>query len=316
MFKPNTILSRVLSLLLLPPAAAALSSAQLTKGTDAGVAAHAGPGQVAAAAGNGDQPSRSAGGKNANTLAIVSPKDGQYVRTSTVRVVLEVGRQLRRRSLRVYLNGKDVTSHFSRRRDGDGDEGGMFPRLSSGRDYDDAGRLSATLSASDGLRIGQNKLRANARGNDTHMELRRAEFMNASGLKVGDNQLNWLPPSVGLSLKPGGAQPWVTLTTGIPASVQDNLDPTTYGLPYRDATFPTANDTACSGRYQVVVLNRVTPAVEDAYWCFDDAANLKSKLATLTAGAELVLVGTTENNNADSGLDTTGIGGTNYSVSE
>ena len=44
-----------------------------------------------------------------------------------------------------------------------------------------------------------------------------------------------------------------------------------------------------------------------------DSATLKSDLAGLPAGTELVLVGTTQNNNADASLDTTSIGGTNYS---
>ena len=43
-----------------------------------------------------------------------------------------------------------------------------------------------------------------------------------------------------------------------------------------------------------------------------DAATLKNDLAGLTR-AEIVLVGTTEYHSADAGLDTTAIGGTNYS---
>ena len=46
-----------------------------------------------------------------------------------------------------------------------------------------------------------------------------------------------------------------------------------------------------------------------------DGATLKSDLAGLAKGTEIVLVGTTLYNNADSTLDTTGIGGTNYSAS-
>ena len=48
--------------------------------------------------------------------------------------------------------------------------------------------------------------------------------------------------------------------------------------------------------------------------CASSSADLKSKLAGLTKGAEIVLVGTTLYNNADAGLDTTAIGGTNYST--
>ena len=89
------------------------------------------------------------------------------------------------------------------------------------------------------------------------------------------------------------------MTTGTPANLQDNLDPTQYSLPYRDTTFPTANDTPCTERYQVVVLNRKNPAIEDAYLCLT-ISRAQDELAGLTKGAEIVLVGTTLNNNADS----------------
>ena len=56
----------------------------------------------------------------------------------------------------------------------------------------------------------------------------QTDFNYDYGLQGGQNLPNWISPSVGLSLNPGGAQPWVTLTTGFPAGVQDNLDPTQY----------------------------------------------------------------------------------------
>src|SRR5262249_53300691 len=65
---------------------------------------------------------------------------------------------------------------------------------------------------------------------------------------------------------------------------------------------------------QIVVLNRQTPEQEDGYMCAATSSELKSDLAGLTKGAEIVLIGTTFNNNADASLDTTAIGGTNYST--
>jgi hypothetical protein len=64
----------------------------------------------------------------------------------------------------------------------------------------------------------------------------------------------------------------------------------------------------------VVVLNRLNPLQEDGYICPADSTALRNDLNGLTAGAEIVLVGTTLNNNADAGLDTRGIGGSNYGV--
>lgn len=299
MLKPNAVLSRILSLLLLPPAAAAFSSAQLVKGSVAPMAAVAAPAPFADDAEKEDHPDHSGDrDKNSNTLTIESPTHGQLITTTTTaKVVLKVGSKLDRKTLQVRLNGKNVTSLFARGR----------------HDDEEDGTLSATLTTSNGLRKGVNLLRAGILGRDKHVEVRRVKFDYYYGLGAGQNQPNYLPSTVGLSLKPGGVQPWVTLTTGTPASLQDNSDTTQYSLAYPDTTFPTAKDTPCTMRYQVVVLNRFNPAQEDGYMCAPDAGTLKSDLAGLTVGTEIVLVGTTVNNTADAGLDTTSIGGTNYS---
>jgi len=230
-------------------------------------------------------------------LRILQPKVGEVISgKTTVNAVLNMGDAIPRKSLRVTLNGKDVTSGLRR---------GVCRR--------EACYWTVELTSDGGLRGGDNRLLAFALAPDHSTKTAQTDFNYDYGLQVGQNLPNWMSPSVGLSLNPGGAQPWVTLTTGFPAGVQDDLDPSQYRLPSRDTTFPTANQTACTSRYQVVVLNRVNPAQEDGYLCPADAGTLKSDLAGLTKGTEIVLVGTTEYNNADSGLDTTGIGGTNYS---
>ncbi len=230
-------------------------------------------------------------------LRILQPKSGATVSATTmVKAEVSVGNGIRPKSLRIKLNGKNITRHAKEEECG--------PQ---------ACRWTVELTKADRLLSGQNQLVAFARGAHDSIKLTSTKFGYYYGLRAGENQPNYLPSTVGLSLNAGGAQPWVAMTTGTPANLQDNLDPTSYSLPYRDATFPTAKDTACTERYQVVVLNRHTPAVEDAYFCASDSTTLKNKLASLTQGAEIVLVGTTLYNNVDAGLDTTSIGGTNYS---
>lgn len=294
MLKPNAVLSRILSLLLLPPSAAAFCSAQLMRGSVAPVAA-------VAAIEDGDNTNHSDRSAHRDksvddSITIRTPREGQVITTSPLKVRLTLGRKLDRKTLRVVFNGKDVTSRFT-----------------TPHEDDDDGKASATLTSSDGLRKGENRLRVHAHSADGHV-MERVRFYYSAGLQAGQDRPSWLPPSIGLSLNPGGAQPWVTLTTGWPADMQDSIDPTKYQVPYRDATFPIASDTPCTGRYQVLVLNRATPAQEDGYLCATSAADLKTKLTALPKSTELVLVGTTLNNNADAGLDTTAIGGTDYSA--
>ena len=235
--------------------------------------------------------------KEHESLRIVEPKTGTLIAgKTTVKAEVSVGDGIRPKSLRIKLNGKNITRHAKQEDCG--------PQ---------ACRWTVELTKADRLLSGQNQLVAFARGADDSIKVTSAKFGYYYGLRAGENQPNYVPSTVGLSLNAGGAQPWVTMTTGTPANLQDNLDPTSYSLPYRDATFPTAKDTECTQRYQVVVLNRHTPAVEDAYFCASDSTTLKNDLAGLTQGTEIVVVGTTLNNNADAGLDTTSIGGTNYS---
>jgi hypothetical protein len=235
--------------------------------------------------------------KEHESLRIVEPKTGKLIAGKiTVKAEVSVGDGIRPESLRITLNGKNITRHAQKENCGP---------------Y--ACRWTMELSKADRLLSGQNRLIAAGRGRDNSIKLATSRFDYSAGLGSGESLPNYLPPSVGLSVNPGGAQPWVTMTTGTPANLQDNLDPTQYSLPYRDTTFPKASDTPCTSPYQIVLLNRRTPAVEDGYYCDDSAAAVKTRLAGLTKGAEIVLVGTTLNHNADAGLDTTSIGGTNYS---
>ena len=230
-----------------------------------------------------------------DTLTINSPKAGDSTRGNTVKVSLSLGFGLKPESLRVQLNGKDITDQFFR---------GPCNRQSC--------KEKAQLTIPDGLRNGENQLRASAGGFDNHVELERVRFDYSSGL-LGDttNKPHWLPSSIGFKLTPGGAQPWASLTTGTPAGLQDNIDQTQFSTPYPDITFP-GSDQACSDVYQVLVLDRQNPVEKIAYSCLGDSASLKSYLSGLNAGKEIVIVGTTQGKNADGNLDTTGIGGRDY----
>ena len=228
-----------------------------------------------------------------------TPKFGQNITgtNTAVKAVLRAG-EIRPESLRLALNGRNVTR-----------------LLRKGECQDDACKWTVELTKADGLHAGRNRLVALARGPAGTLEMQRVNSSVLLRSAGRPGSTHYLPSTVGLSLNPGGAQPWVTLTTGTPSNLQDNADRTQYSLPQPDTTFPMTTQMPCTTRYQVVVLNRLNPAQEDGYMCPGDASTLKSDLAGLTKGTELVLVGTTLNNNADAGLDTTSIGGTNYSAS-
>src|SRR5262249_39550544 len=118
--------------------------------------------------------------------------------------------------------------------------------------------------------------------------------------------------AVGLNVTPGGGLPWVTVTTGTPSTLQDNIDQMTYSLPYPDTTFPVSSDPSCTSQvYQVLVLSRSTPLGSHTYTCYNHSTSLKTYLTSLPK-TDLVIVGTTFFNNAASGLDTSSIGGTDY----
>jgi len=231
-------------------------------------------------------------------LKILRPKFGEIVSgTTTVKTTVAVGNDIRPESVQITLNGKKVHE----------------AQIQKGQCSDNQCEWSVGLTKKNRLLSGANEIRVSARNSRNRIKLASVDFDYNYGLKSGQNLGNYLPKAVGLSLAQDGTNPWVTLTTGTPANLQDNLDPTKYVLPYHDTTFPGSNDTACTSRYQVVVLNRYTPAIEDGYYCANDSTSLKSYLAGLSQGTELVLVGTTGNNVADSALDTSGIGGADYS---
>ena len=238
-------------------------------------------------------PQRSDRSDESRPLTINSPKLGQTFSGKTVPVTVTLQPTLNRETFRVRLNGKNVTDKFS-----------------PGNDRRSSWEEVAELSAKDGLRPGKNTLHVSAYSYEKRIELERVSFDFTSGL--GDTTAGpYVPPTVGLTVNPGGTQPWVTLTTGTPASLQDNIDTTQYSVPYRDSTFPLSTDASCSETFQVVVLTRWKPAVEEAYKCFSSVSSMNTYLASLNSNS-LVIAGTTPGQTASVGLNTTSIGGTDY----
>ena len=109
-----------------------------------------------------------------------------------------------------------------------------------------------------------------------------------------------LPPIVALSTAgPGGRQPWISISI-------NSLDGGTTYYP-NSSNIPSP---ACSGVYEILVLNRRTlqPIV---FYCESLTSSLKTDLDGATSN-QIVIVGTNHLQNATANLDTTGIGGTSY----
>ncbi|MGB9238023.1 MAG: hypothetical protein WCC19_04310, partial [Terriglobales bacterium] len=131
---------------------------------------------------------------DSDVFRIVTPYLGEGVRdTTTVQAVLVVGDGILPESLRVKLNGKNVTSHFQQ-----------------GACEKNACKWTAELTKANRLLTGQNQLIALARSSRRNIELARVTFSYFPGVTSGATY--YTPAAVGISLNAGGAQPWVSLT--------------------------------------------------------------------------------------------------------
>ncbi len=247
------------------------------------------------------------------------PKNGLMIRPSAAlaasggkSVHLEFPSEADLSTLKVVLNGKDVTS--------------AFQTGSCSRNLCEDG----TLSASDGLRDEKNVLYATAKTTDGRLVSSRQRFEGATSnggsassfltarasasfddTSAGNPLLptlsNFLPPVVALTTDPSqsgyiAGKPWITV-----GSQQK----------YPDASL------ACGTQpYSVVVLDRATlqektaPAPEASPQCFPDDPSLTKYLKTMTS-SDLVFVATNFNIHTDQknyALNTSAIGGTDYST--
>src|ERR1700744_225277 len=195
-------------------------------------------------------------------------------------------------TLKVVLNGRDVSSRFASTTCSEG------------------ACVEATLTSIDGL-LEKNVLYATAKKGDETLASGRLRFTSPAGeegaaltrhaLSSGatapyPTNSNFLPPSIGFSVAQGGwqsGQPWITV-----GSLQ---------------SYPDSGFSCASASYITVVLNRSTLAPIDTH-CSSLGSELKSYLGKL-ASNELVIVGTTANAGSTvpmDQIDTTAIGGSVY----
>jgi hypothetical protein len=234
-----------------------------------------------------------------HTLKIKRPHFGQSLTTKSIGAILSLDRKLDSSTLNVYLNGNDITAG-----------------VEQDRCFKLACEVKVRLNTANGLRNGQNQLRASVHGFDKSIESTSVAFDYNYGLLSGVNVPQYLPSVVGFNLAPGGSLPWITITTGTSADLVDNIDQTRFSIPYADTSFPSTDQACSSGQpLQVAVLNRLQPNQLISFTCFANAASLKAFLSdsTKVSSGNLVVVGTSSGNNAPSGLDTSSIGGTDYS---
>ncbi len=236
----------------------------------------------------------------ANTVKIERPKFGQVVKTESFEAIVDVGKEINAKTLRVTLNGKDITSALERDR-----RFGIFD-FDRDRRFGMDCEVKVKLSPADGLVQGRNRFSVSGVGNRKRIETAKVIFdYDTDSGGVGDSQTGapYLPMSVGFTLNAGGNMPWVTITTGYPAGVTDRS--TRPSTPFLTPTFRfPSSDLACSGTaLQVLVMDRHLPNQMVTFKCIADQAGLTSYLSSLqpaanTSSQYLVIVGTTPSGRA------------------
>ena len=240
--------------------------------------------------------------KSPSLVSVVSPTEGDTIQGKSVAIILEISTKANRRSIAVSLNGKDVTSSFR-------DAGPCLGVRTC--------TATGAFSLKDGLKDGMNRLVVSAKETkayavkdwNSRSETKRLEFnwKASTDLDLTDPAALQLTPSVAFTtVAPGGqkpGQPWIQIYSN--------------ALNGGTRTFPQSTDTTCATNYQVLQLDRKT-LKEISYACANDSASLKTILQgfkpsnSSQAPGDLIIVGTPWDYNAASGLDTTAIGGTNY----
>lgn len=180
--------------------------------------------------------------------------------------------------IRVKLNGRDISNAFNIRR----------------RNSPANGRMrtvqSAVLSEEDGLRPGRNLVVAHLKNPGHKPDYEHHYF-------------DWSPKQLRMAAAAGAPDypPAVGVVVPVPAT----------GGAVIQIGGQAIQASSCTTSMQVLVLDRSSLAQLD-YQCFNDATGLKNYLSAQD-NTRLVLASTTESHVAPPGLDTTPIGGTNYS---
>jgi hypothetical protein len=205
---------------------------------------------------------------------IISPAAGANL-VGSFPVSLQLPDSIDIHTFRAKINGQDISELFTR-------ESNHWRRCPISMHC----FTSSPISSWEGLRNGSNLLIVSARTKDGSSQMGRVWFNWAAGLT--DTPTPYIPPAVGFTIpNPGGTGPMVQIgKTQLPA------------------------DNFCSTAMQVLVLDRSNLTQSD-YQCFNDSASLNTYLKTLNSG-QLVIAGTVGSQHAPSALDTTPIGGTNY----
>jgi hypothetical protein len=249
-----------------------------------------------------------------NTHHITPPDNGLWIHESsqgqsegnsdskTITLTLPPGAQIG--SLKAVLNGMDISATFS-----------AIECIDS-----EGVCATATLSRADGLRPGKNVLYATTTNSNGTLASSRLRF-NVGG-RVQTSQSSYTGSShlaaaqiVGNGIADTNfTPPTVTFNTLTAGGWQGN----TPWLQIGNETLPDSSVSACpsSDIYLVIVLDRFTLLpVPGATQCEANAANLSAYLKTLTSD-QAVIIGTLYYHNADANLNTTAIGGTEYTMSQ
>jgi hypothetical protein len=239
------------------------------------------------------------GDKRGALITILSPTKSSTFQGKSVAVILDVSSRTNRRAVDVTLNGRNVSGAFH-------DAGHCLAQGSC--------KAVATFSLRDGLKSGDNQVVVRAeqiksgRDGEPRREESRAEFSwnPSKDIDLTDSSAMQLTPSVAFStLHPGGQPSGASLFQ----IFSNALNGGTQG-------YPLATDQTCTTAYQVIVLDR-KKLTEKSYSCYADDASLQIGLKALVPAnpnliGDLVILGTTWYNNAGSALNTTAIGGTDY----
>ncbi|SDF05562.1 Ig-like domain-containing protein [Terriglobus roseus] len=198
-------------------------------------------------------------------------------------------------ALKVHLNGHDVGARFT-----------------SG-DCSNATCKTATLAISDGLHTAKNVLTVDA-GNGLTSRLRfDAQGTSASAVSAG-TKVHALSSMSAQAVSSGIATPFVPPTLTFSTNNAGGWKGSGFWFTIGTQQYPVATPTNCTGAtYLVEVLDRQTLAESTSTppQCQASASALNTYLKTLNSG-DLVVLGTLQGKNADAGLDTSPIGGSNH----
>ncbi|MBV9678113.1 MAG: hypothetical protein JO185_17375 [Acidobacteriaceae bacterium] len=234
-----------------------------------------------------------ASGTRPRLLSLVSPQPDDHFVSARMAITLQISRYAYRDSLSVKLNGKEVT-----------------PLVGFNRNCTaDGCTETAPLTLKAGLQPGENTVQIRIDSQSPWFPSESKEF-----------SFNWKPPSPNLGLADSAialapALGFTTVSTG--GQYGSNPWFQIYSNALNGGTMSYPAESPCTGVYQIVAINRQT-LQEDSYACYGDDASFASALAALnpsdpTQKPDLVIAGTTWYNNAGAKLNTTSIGGTDYS---